>query len=174
MKLDVPQKEVCSIDTSILDSILSAIVEDDWNVLDYRKGMNAGKNTNSILIRHSSDYTISGMENMPLYDKYFPLIEPVLDLLKQHYTYNEYAAFITRLHPHTAVKVHKDWSDFLEKCNRLHVPLQTNENVLYHVDGADYCWKKGVIYEFDNTRDHGVKNESDDQRIHLIVNLYDL
>jgi aspartyl/asparaginyl beta-hydroxylase (cupin superfamily) len=42
------------------------------------------------------------------------------------------------------------------------------------IDKNMYYWERGKIYEFDNTRLHGVYNNSNEYRIHLVINLYNL
>ena len=182
MKMDVPYIKVCDISTDILDNILNNIDEDDWFKWDYRKNVANMDDCNSIPIHHTP-LCASGWNNMkpilnirkePSYDKYYPLIEPILERLKKYYDYNQYATFLARLRPNATIGFHCDSGNFLTLCHRIHVPLKTNPKVYYCIENAVYHWEKGSIYEFDNTRVHGVKNESIEDRIHLIINLYNL
>lgn len=178
MKLEVPYIEVCDIDESIIDAINNAITEEDWFVFDYRQQMGNMQECNSIVIRHSTEYDVATMREMPLFDKYYPLIEPILNKFKDIYTFNEYSAFLSRLAPQGIIGEHRDGSGSkhfsLDKCHRIHAPIKTNSDVFYSIDGVDYNWVKGKIYEFDNMRIHGVKNQGDEERIHLVINLYNL
>ena len=49
-----------------------------------------------------------------------------------------------------------------------------NPDVKYVIDDIEYYWEKGNIYEFDNMRLHGVINRSNQHRVHLVINLYNL
>ena len=168
-------KEVGDIDTKILDKINQSISEEDWYHDDFRTQMfYTIKNDtyNSIPIRHSKNYFLSSIENSVLYNKFYPLIEPILIKLKNYYEFKDYIAFFTRLKPGGILNYHSDSGEFLTTCHRIHVPIKTNELAMYFVEDEWTHWKKGIIYEFDNLRIHNARNDGDDDRIHLILNLY--
>lgn len=172
-------KLITTVDNEVVDSILNTIAESDWFADDYRKTAGGMSKTNSIPIFHSSlcavdktFETFKAVKKNKLYNKFIKKIYPILLHLKEFYDYNYYTAFISRLHPHSIIDIHSDSGLFLETCNRIHLPLETNENVKYHIDGKNYYWQKGNLYEFDNTLMHGVINDSDHYRIHLVINLY--
>jgi len=76
---------------------------------------------------------------------------------------------LAKLKPNCTIPPHQDHGPHLEKCRRLHIPLITNDNVDFIVDDKSHNLKEGFVYEFDNTRTHHVTNNSDEERIHLIV-----
>jgi hypothetical protein len=179
LKLNTPYFEVCDVDDALVDALVSAIDEADWSVANYRKV--AMSQTDTIPIHHTplcyscaDERTIHSIRKEPQFEKFEPLIRPILELLRGHYTFNQYAAFIARLYPNGQIAMHPDVGVFLETCHRIHIPLQTNPRVAYCIEDQEYYWPRGKIYEFDNTRLHGVKNRSDEMRIHLVVNLYNL
>lgn len=180
MKMSSPFIELCDVPSSATDALLFAIAEDDWHASDYRKAASNMISTNTIPIHHTplcasglcTDDPIKAIRREPLYDKFAPLIAPILDLLRGHRPFEQYAAFLARLHPSSEIGMHHDRGNFLTKCHRIHIPLQTNPEVAYCIEDKEYYWRRGKAYEFDNTRLHGVKNRSDQIRIHLVVNLY--
>lgn len=176
MKLDVKYKIIGELDSSIINNIKESLVEDDWFNYDYRRPMfveTEERGTyNSIMIRHSSEYDNNTIRNMPLYDKYYPLIEPILEKLKTYYDYEEYVALLARLQPGAIVNNHSDSGDFLEYIHRIHVPIITNTNSKYTIENETMHWATGKMYEFDNMRLHGAINEGSEDRVHLIINLY--
>jgi hypothetical protein len=181
MKLAVPYIEVCEVPDELISGMLGAIAEEDWHVSDYRNAAGNMSGTNSIPIHHTplcatcaTGEAIKAIRKEVLFEKFEPLLNPFLDLLRGHYDFNQYAAFIARLHPRSDVGMHSDKGEFLETCHRIHFPLQTNQHVAYCIEDQEYYWQRGKSYEFDNTRIHGVKNRSDEIRIHLVVNLYNL
>jgi len=180
--LDVPYKRVASIQTELLDNVLNAITEEDWFTDDYRNSVGNMVSTNSIPILHTP-LCASGLRTMsaindikpgPLYDKYYPLIEPIVQELEKYYTFNKLAVFISRLHPKSQIGEHHDGGLFLELCHRVHVPLKTNPDVHYYIEKVPYYWEKGTIFEFNNLLSHSVDNTSDEERIHIVFNLYNL
>ena len=188
MKLDKPYFKIADVDTSIVTNILNSIEEEDWFANDYRKvaASKAMSFCNSIPIMHTPKCifgftkdkdtceAIRDIHQYPAYNKLYPSIKPVLDILNKHYTYNKWAAFLARLAPNSPIAGHYDLGKFLTLCNRIHLPLQTHPDVKYIIDNIEYHWKVGELIEFDNTRWHSVENNSDIPRIHLVINLYNL
>jgi len=176
MKLETAQKIVCKIDEGSINNILENIVDADYpQVGDYRNKIFG--DVKSIPIFHSTtcgniNNKISTIEKKSGFEKFYPLIVPILDELKKYYDYNYHASVIANLKPGGKVYPHCDRGDFLERCHRIHVPLKTNKDVVYWIEGNNYYWEMGNIYEFDNTRIHGVYNGSNQERLHLILNLY--
>jgi hypothetical protein len=182
MKLDVPQKIIGDISMELVDNLLHAIEEDDWHEEDYRRDAGSMNHCNSIPIHHTelcysaleTKEPIRMIRECKLYDKFIPYINPILDELRKHYNFNQYACFLARLNPNQRVDAHIDRGTFLSMCHRVHVPLKSNAKVKYIIENNTYYWEPGKIYEFDNMRLHGVVNTSEEDRIHLVVNLYNL
>ena len=62
---------------------------------------------------------------------------------------------------------------------RIHIPIRTNESVIFTLYesprdkiGNEYNLKTGHYYYTDVTKPHAVRNESDVDRIHLVVDCY--
>jgi len=182
MRMDVDHRVVGQIPMTLIYDMLDAISPEDWFASDYRQAVGNMDNCNSIPIHHTplcavadcDGKAIKSIRKEKMYDKFYPLLEPILDELRKHYKFNQYAAFMARLHPGGVIGEHRDRGSFLETCHRVHVPLKSNPKVRYVIDGQSYYWEPGNIYEFDNTRVHGVYNDSEEFRIHLVINLYDL
>lgn len=181
MLLDVDYKCVGEISKQLITNLLNSINENDWFEDDYRKSVSNMQDCNSIPIRHAlvcvfgyGLESIKQIEKRKLFDKFFPHIEPILNELKKYYEFRQYACFISRLNPGGVIGMHPDTGAFLELCHRVHVPLKSNSKVRYVIENNSYYWEPGKIYEFDNTREHGVINESEEERIHLVLNLYNL
>lgn len=181
MRLDFDQKEIGIVPLNLLDNFLNKIDDHDWYEDDYRKSADGMKNTNSIPLLHSSlcflDPSINAIntiEKRKLYSKYEEVLLPIVEILRKYYFFHFYSVFIAKLNPRSIINPHKDKGSFLRTCHRVHVPLKTNKDVEYIIEQNSFYWQKGFIYEFDNTRVHGVKNNSDQERIHLVFNLYNL
>ena len=81
-------------------------------------------------------------------------------------------AIITRLKPNSEIPSHKDGGTSLIICNRTHIPLQTNNNILFYVGGEERILKVGEVWEIDNSKIHSVKNNSNKYRTHLIIDYF--
>lgn len=179
MKLNYPYKIVGSIPDELINESLSLIKTEFWEIDKMRNKMGSLTQTKSIVLRHFNDYKSVNSENWKneiynkqLYPIFENLINKILYVLRKEYHFRDYIAFFARLKPKGIVGLHVDSGPFLETCHRIHIPIKTNENVFYIIEDQKYNWTKGNIYEFDNTRIHGVVNESDEERIHLLFNLY--
>jgi len=82
---------------------------------------------------------------------------------------------LARLNENSEIPEHKDHGTHLENCRRIHIPIKTNENVYFIVDNETFVLEENSVYEFDNTKIHNVINNSDEKRIHLIIDwIYNL
>lgn len=181
MRLPVDQKVVGEIPKEYITNFLSVIEESDWFVDDYRNNLKKMVSTNSIPLMHSylcgtdeSMKTIRTIEKRKLYSKYEHVLLPIIEHLKKFYEFKFYAAFVARLNPRSTIGMHGDRGKFLELCHRVHVPLKSNNQVEYIIEDKKYYWQPGFVYEFDNIRPHMVVNKSSEERIHLVINLYNL
>lgn len=179
MKLDVPFKNPGSISKDLVEELKNIILPEHWLIDTTRNTMGNLEKTDSIIFRYFDSYSNALSSNWkesivdkPIFSLYKPTVLKILDVLKQHYIFSNYMSFLARLAPRSDVGIHSDSSEFLETCHRIHIPIVTNNLVYYIIDGVKYNWAEGQIYEFDNTRLHGVENQSDHARIHLMFNLY--
>ena len=179
MKLDVPYKMMGVIPPNLILELNDLIEPQHWLINQIRNKMNNLQNTESIIFRYFDNYRNSNDSNykshfadQPIFDHYRDVINKILDELRNYYDFSDYMCFLAKLKPKSDVGTHKDVGGFLEECHRVHIPIKTNSKVFYVIDGVRYNWLKGNIYEFDNTRSHGVLNESKIDRIHLMFNLY--
>jgi aspartyl/asparaginyl beta-hydroxylase (cupin superfamily) len=78
---------------------------------------------------------------------------------------------LAELAPGGEVAEHRDVGPALVMVHRCHLPVVTNKDVSFLVDGEDFYLAPGIAYEFDNTRRHAVRNRSDSRRVHLICDI---
>lgn len=110
-----------------------------------------------------------------IHSNYYKLdMELFLDKLKGIYesTYGKgyfVRVLLVKLKSNTSIAPHIDNGESLVKCKRTHIPIITNENVEFTIGGETKYLKQGEIWEINNTEEHSVVNNSDEDRIHLIV-----
>lgn len=66
---------------------------------------------------------------------------------------------------------HRDYGDYLGFVRRFHVPIQTNKDVLFVIDNNEQHMGVGECWEINNSKIHFVKNSSNDDRIHLLIDI---
>jgi aspartyl/asparaginyl beta-hydroxylase (cupin superfamily) len=105
------------------------------------------------------------------------LLEPVLAEATAGYGYARGAfprVMLARMAPGGVIHPHRDQNQAAKWPHKIHVPLTTNEQVTFYVDGAGYHLGEGEAVEVNNMGVHAVENRGATDRIHLIFEYYDL
>ena len=72
------------------------------------------------------------------------------------------------------IKPHRDANPAAKWPHKIHVPIQTNDQVAFLVGDTEYHFPEGEAVEVNNMGVHAVRNGGDSDRIHLIFEYYDL
>ncbi len=80
---------------------------------------------------------------------------------------------LAKLSPNSCIDEHIDANLATRYVHKIHIPLVTNSFVYYVQNGIQYHLSQGKAYELNNMQAHGVRNDSQQQRIHLIFEVYD-
>jgi hypothetical protein len=113
----------------------------------------------------------------PLWDEWKKVLEPVLTAATAPYSYRRGGfprVMLARMAPGGVIHPHRDENPAAKWPHKIHVPLQTNENVTFYVDGTGYRIAEGEAVEVNNMGLHAVENRGSTDRIHLIFEYYDL
>lgn len=78
---------------------------------------------------------------------------------------------IVSMSPLSRIRTHKDIGDALYLIRRFHVPLKTNDQAFFIVEGERFFLKEGIAYELNNSKYHSVRNNSKETRVHLIIDV---
>lgn len=74
------------------------------------------------------------------------------------------------LYPNSQIKEHKDQSaGYSDGFFRIHIPIQTNENVVFKVNGEKLVMHSGECWYADFNLPHFVENNGETDRIHLVI-----
>jgi quercetin dioxygenase-like cupin family protein len=76
---------------------------------------------------------------------------------------------LVKLKKESKITPHIDSGDSLVFCKRTHIAVITNPNVIFIVGGESKNMKEGDIWEINNQNIHSVNNNSNDDRIHFII-----
>jgi hypothetical protein len=113
----------------------------------------------------------------PLWDEWKPLLEPVLAAATAPYGYERGAfprVMLARMAPGGVIHPHRDQNPAAKWPHKIHVPLLTNDDVTFHVDGKGHHFAEGEAVEVNNMGLHAVENRGSTDRVHLIFEYYDL
>ncbi len=77
-------------------------------------------------------------------------------------------AMVAKLFPHGTIDSHIDRHPSFASAHRIHVPLVTNPDVIFQVDGKQITMNAGYGYEINNQKVHAVHNGGEISRLHFI------
>lgn len=145
----------------------------DWDEFDFRqKTFDVHKETKTIPLIFDDKLDTEKADKT----KYYALFEKELKKYEEHLRRNLkepnghiYRAILVNLPSKKSVLPHKDVGVIFEP-RRIHLVVQTNPKCLFSVGETTKNLKEGEVWEIDNdNQKHGVINEGDTDRIHLIV-----
>lgn len=70
------------------------------------------------------------------------------------------------------IQTHTDAGPSLQMNARIHIPIITHQDCLFNVGNEWRHIPEGHVYRINNNDNHGVKNNSDIDRVHLIVDYH--
>ncbi|RDZ29445.1 aspartyl/asparaginyl beta-hydroxylase domain-containing protein [Lysobacter silvisoli] len=172
-------RQLGQVDIAALRAAVLAIPEAQWDAenADKPNRFEALDKTRHIVFRFVSNFQDWRQSyDRPLWAQWRELLEPVLAQAVRPYGYAN-AEFprvmLARMAPGGVIKPHRDANPAAKWPHKIHVPLLTNEQVTFFVDGVGYHFKEGQAAEVSNMAVHAVENAGDSDRIHLIFEYYD-
>jgi len=78
---------------------------------------------------------------------------------------------IINMDPSSRIRSHKDRSDIGYLARRIHIPVITNPGAIFNVAGQQMHMLEGGAYEINNIKWHSVFNMSNENRVHIIVDI---
>lgn len=100
-------------------------------------------------------------------DRFFSEIKPFYEKIYGEGDFMR--AVLIKLKKQCKIKEHMDTGKSLIQSYRTHIPIVTHENVVFSVDNEKKYMKEGEIWEIANQKMHYVENNSEIDRIHLMV-----
>lgn len=151
---------------------LNTLTDEDWSVYTFRQDdYPVHSQTKTIPILYDEEYA----SHIGKKSKYYNLFESDVEELNKAYNSifgkgNVIRIEIVKMPANSEVKPHIDYGGSLQTNNRTHIPLQTSEGCVFTVGVDSKHLKIGEIWEINNSGEiHGVINDSDIERIHMIV-----
>ena len=168
------------VDVARLKEAVLALPDAIWDAENASKPNRFGAldATQHIIFRFVSDFRDWRQSyDRPLWNDWSPLVEPVLSAATAAYGYQRGGfprVMLARMAPGGIIHPHRDENPAAKWPHKIHVPLQTNEDVTFFVDGVGYHLAEGEAVEVNNMGLHAVENRGSIDRIHLIFEYYDL
>lgn len=164
-----------SIDSfNILKKKVFEIPPPEWKVWLERKKFKTQEDSDTILILNLAE------KDHPLFNKtYFNEkylthlsleLKECFDKIESVYKNGEpKRVMLVSLPAGCNVKPHVDLGYHLQNCHRIHLPIITDKDVQFIVDGNIIPMCEGVLVEINNNVLHSVINRSLQNRVHLII-----
>lgn len=103
--------------------------------------------------------------------KLLELVEPVIKDLEVLHDGIRGNVLLIKLKAKHDIPNHFDDGDYLMCSRRHHLPIITSSNTIFGVGLEKINMLEGECWEINNTRLHSVKNNSDIDRIHLLIDI---
>lgn len=163
-----------------LDDLILEVLSftDEWKIDTSRQDKLAThKDTEMFQLKFISYYWEKGQGDISENINYLKteksknVINLIFKYLEDKYEGKVVRAEIIKMHGRGHIQPHIDSGEFLSLARRIHVPLVTNENVTFTILNSDINMKVGEWYEINNSLPHSVDNQSDMDRIHIIIDI---
>lgn len=173
-----------SVDTGLLRHNVKALTDEQWTAYALRqKRYEVHRDTETIGLVFDPDFRHSHPTRLPMLDIFHDAIYPALKLVASYYEESAKAkalaqefglgyfirATLVRLKAGGKIDAHQDNNFSLTHSHRVHLPVVTNDKVFFNVGEVTMALPAGELYEINNRRLHAVRNESDVDRVHLIL-----
>ena len=168
------------VDITHLRQAVLAIPEEVWDRENANKPNRFGAldATQHIIFRFVSSFNDwRRSDDRPLWSEWRSILEPVLAAATADYGYARGdfpRVMLAKMAPGGIIHPHRDANPAAKWPHKIHVPIVTNEDVTFHVDGVGYHFAPGEAVEVNNMGLHAVENRGNTDRIHLIFEYYDL
>jgi hypothetical protein len=174
MNIDVPLRELGSVNVDPLRDAILAQDESAWQEDQYRQEQfEAHRQTESIVVLFVDldrwpDLVVS---KEPGWSRLAEVALPLMnDIISRSYPPGGTVirAMAAKLLAGGKIIPHVDRHPSFHAGHRIHVPITTNSRVRFMIDGRPYQFQPGEAYEINNQKMHSVMNKGDEDRITFI------
>jgi len=162
------------IDISEIKHFTNSLSDSDWSDWQLRQSrFLAHSQTKTYPLLWSNNINSKSLVviRKNLTSKIWKVLNPLLSSLSYEYNSSVVKCMFANLPATCSIAKHQDTADILVHSHRIHIPIQTSNNVKFYLDNEEYSLEEGFVYEINNQKFHSVKNLSRYDRIHLIIDL---
>ena len=120
--------------------------------------------------------SVFDFHDYPLWDEWKDVLLPIMEQAAKSLGYENYRfprVMLAKLPARSEISRHSD-GDASHYIHKIHVPLITNPETIFHVGTEARHLPAGEIFEVNNKRVHAVKNNGDQDRVHFIFECYNM
>ena len=103
-------------------------------------------------------------------------LENIYKFLELYYSGKVIRCEIIKLFANSEILKHTDGGALLHYSRRVHIPIFTEKNITFTVLDNTVHMEEGCVYEINNQLPHSVKNPTEKDRVHIIIDImpYDM
>jgi hypothetical protein len=98
-------------------------------------------------------------------------LQDIFAKIEKEYNGKVVRAEIIKMLKNTKIRKHVDKGEMLSVSRRCHIPIITNPNVFFTVFNNTVNMEEGYCYEINNCLPHAVENNSNLDRVHIIIDI---
>lgn len=166
--------ELYKVDITNIKSFINSLTDEDWDAWNYRQNSySSHSKTKTYPLSwvdgfDGTDFLSIIIKNK--FSKIWDILSPELIKLEKYYKGRCTNVMFVKLLPGEKINPHVDKSHLLH-FYRCHLPIVTNNDIFFYIDGHQYKLREGIFYKINNFLMHSVENNSTEDRIHLIVDI---
>ena len=147
------------------------ITDDVWAESDRAERFQVHQDTQSVILIKFAGGLDNEPEIQPHYAEFEEQLRPVVDHIASYYQDNGFVLriLLAKLRASGRIDEHVDIGYSLLNVHRIHIPVITNEHIVFYVGGTTAQMRAGEFWEIDNGQKHAVENNGAEDRVHLIV-----
>jgi hypothetical protein len=186
MHFDGDFKHLAMVEAGPLRIKVDQLTDEEWNSLGVRQETyHVHACTQTVPLVFDADLRHRHPSTHPAYDRFRQEIQAVCQHIAGYYELNPPASrkarpasgqagyfariILVRMAPESEIAAHVDNGYSLSRAHRIHLPLQTSEQVDFCVGSSTRNLPVGELWEINNRRRHAVRNSGTQARIHLIL-----
>lgn len=177
-------KTIADANIEMLKDLVLQLTPGHWNDDTTRQQRyEAHRDTQTISLVYDYDFRHTNPTKRPALELFAPAYRQILTVIADFYEAPAEEAALWRgyghgyfirttlvaLSPGGEIATHQDKNFSLAHSHRVHVPVVTNDKVFFTVGNETINMQEGEIVEINNRREHSVRNEGKDSRVHLIL-----
>jgi len=159
------------IDVDALRERVDRIPAEKWRESERERLFDVHRDTEALILVHFEDHKYTEPDYRPLHAELEDEVQPIVDYVADYYQDNGFVVrlILAKLKPGGRIPPHTDAGYSLLNCHRIHLPLTTNEGVVFTIGGETRHMRAGELWEINNGTVHAVENRGTEDRVHLIV-----
>ncbi len=167
-----------TVDVDALKERVRSVPDSQWESENEDKPNKFARlnDTRHIIFRYINDGSVYDYHEFPLWHDWKDVLLPIMKQAAKSLGYENYRfprVMFALLPAGGEISRHSD-GNASHYVHKIHVPLITNPETIFHVGNLSKHLPEGEIVEVNNKRTHSVKNDGDQDRIHFIFECYNV